>query len=59
MARHLGGDRFELDDAGHLLRSDTPGSVRGMALHWGVRLGARSASSTRASNRARRGQPQA
>lgn len=38
VVRQLGGDRFELDEAGELLRGDAPGSVRGMALHWGVRL---------------------
>ncbi len=38
VCRHLGGDRFALDEAGQLLRGDAPGSVRGMALHWGVRL---------------------
>ena len=38
LLRHLGGDRFELTEAGQLLRSDTPGSIRGMALHWGQRL---------------------
>ncbi len=38
MVRHLPGDRFELTEAGRFLCSDAPGSVRGMALHWGERL---------------------
>ena len=38
LVRHLDGDRFELLPAGELLRTDAPGSVRGMALHWGRRL---------------------
>ena len=38
LARHLPGDRFELTEAGQLLRGDAPGSIRGMALHWGERL---------------------
>lgn len=38
LMRHLPGDRFELTEAGQLLRSHAPGSIRGMALHWGERL---------------------
>jgi hypothetical protein len=38
LVRQTGADRFELTDAGRLLTSDAPGSVRGMALHWGDRL---------------------
>jgi hypothetical protein len=38
LVRQTGADRFELTNAGRLLSSDAPGSVRGMALHWGDRL---------------------
>ena len=38
LVRHLDGDRFELTEGGQLLPSDAPGSIRGMALHWGERL---------------------
>ena len=38
LVRHLPGDRFELTEAGKFLCSEAPGSVRGMALHWGERL---------------------
>ncbi len=34
----LGGESFELTDAGRLLCEGAPGSIRGMALHWGQRL---------------------
>ena len=38
LVRHLGDDRFELTPSGRLLSADAPGSIRGMALHWGERL---------------------
>ncbi len=38
LVKHLEGDRFELTAAGRLLAADEPGSIRGMALHWGDRL---------------------
>lgn len=38
LCRQTGEDRFELTAAGELLRADAPGSIRGMALHWGERL---------------------
>ncbi len=38
LVRHLTGDRFELTAAGRLLAAGAPGSIRGMALHWGERL---------------------
>lgn len=38
LCRQTDGDIFELTEAGGLLRADAPGSIRGMALHWGDRL---------------------
>jgi hypothetical protein len=38
LVRQIDEDRFELAPAGRLLATDQPGSVRGMALHWGERL---------------------
>ena len=38
LCRQTQEDLFELTPAGALLRADAPGSIRGMALHWGERL---------------------
>jgi hypothetical protein len=38
LMRQLDEERFELAPAGRLLAEGQPGSVRGMALHWGERL---------------------
>jgi len=38
LVRQLDDDRFEITAAGRLLAADAPGSIRGMALHWGERL---------------------
>ena len=38
LVSQLDGDRFELAPAGRLLVAEAPGSIRGMALHWGDRL---------------------
>ena len=38
LCRQTGEDSFELTEAGEILRSGAPGSLRGMALHWGDRL---------------------
>jgi orsellinic acid C2-O-methyltransferase len=38
LCRQTGEDRFELTEAGEILRAGAPGSLRGMALHWGDRL---------------------
>src|SRR5471032_2908862 len=38
LVTQLDGDRFELTAAGRLLAAQAPGSIRGMALHWGERL---------------------
>ncbi len=38
LCRQAGEDRFELTAAGELLRAGAPGSIRGMALHWGQRI---------------------
>ena len=38
LVKHLEGDRFELTPAGEILAAQAPGSIRGMALHWGERL---------------------
>lgn len=38
LCRQTQEDRFELTEAGEILRSGAPGSLRGMALHWGERL---------------------
>lgn len=37
LATHLGGERFELTEAGTYLRSDAPDSLAGLARHWGSR----------------------
>lgn len=37
LCNDLGGSRFELTAAGHLLRSDSPGSLVALARHWGTR----------------------
>jgi hypothetical protein len=38
LVRQTDADLFELAPAGRLLLPDTPGSIRGLALHWGDRL---------------------
>lgn len=38
LVEHLGGQDFRLSEDGRLLVSEAPGSIRGMALHWGERL---------------------
>jgi len=38
LCTHDGGRGFALTPTGQLLRGDVPGSMRGMALHWGTQL---------------------
>ena len=38
LCEHLGDDRFGPTEAGRLLCTGTPDSIRGVALHWGDRL---------------------
>jgi hypothetical protein len=38
LCQDLDGERFVLTEAGKLLKAEAPGSVRGVALHWGERL---------------------
>ncbi len=37
LCNDLGGGRFELTASGHLLRTDSPGSLVALARHWGTR----------------------